>query len=393
STTPVPQYNTCSPVQPQLPSTTPVPQYNPSSPVQPQFPSTTPVLCYVQMMRPLMRAVESALRGLSTDSGDQNLSGVTRGNTVKALERKVVNLQGQVVDLHSRIIEAEKKAALEKRRKLDSKFKQKFKQQRLPAWQPILTADTVLPAFFLIGLLFVPLGVALLLFSNGVVEYEVDYTDCKSIDEKHKNAVGVFLPCKDVITETTFSPGFDFCHCEISLNITETMESPVYMYYGLDNFYQNHRRYVKSRDDKQLAGKVITQVSSDCSPFDKNDEGLMYAPCGAIANSLFNDTLELYKGEKAVLLRGDDIAWDSDRNIKFKNPPGALNDGENGVMLHYSAVCVVMLHYSAECIVMLHYSAECVVMLHYSAVCVVMQHYSAVCVVMQHYSAVCVQML
>lgn len=26
------------------------------------------------------------------------------------------------------------------------------------------------------------------------------------------------------------------------------------MYYGLSNFYQNHRRYVKSRDDSQLNG-------------------------------------------------------------------------------------------------------------------------------------------
>lgn len=25
---------------------------------------------------------------------------------------------------------------------------------------------------------------------------------------------------------------------------------PVYVYYQLDNFYQNHRRYVKSRDNE-----------------------------------------------------------------------------------------------------------------------------------------------
>lgn len=28
----------------------------------------------------------------------------------------------------------------------------------------------------------------------------------------------------------------------------------MFMYYGLSNFYQNHRRYVKSRDDSQLNG-------------------------------------------------------------------------------------------------------------------------------------------
>ena len=43
-----------------------------------------------------------------------------------------------------------------------------FKQQRLPAWQPILTAGTVLPAFFIIGIIFVPLGVGFLVTSNKV---------------------------------------------------------------------------------------------------------------------------------------------------------------------------------------------------------------------------------
>ena len=47
-----------------------------------------------------------------------------------------------------------------------------FKQQKLPAWQPILTADTVLPLFFLIGIAFIPIGVGLLLSSNQVDQSE-----------------------------------------------------------------------------------------------------------------------------------------------------------------------------------------------------------------------------
>lgn len=42
------------------------------------------------------------------------------------------------------------------------------------------------------------------------------------------------------------------------------------MYYGLDNFYQNHRRYVKSRDDSQLLGEVKAEKSDlnkDCDPY------------------------------------------------------------------------------------------------------------------------------
>lgn len=64
------------------------------------------------------------------------------------------------------------------------------------------------------------------------------------------------------------------------------------MYYGLSNFYQNHRRYVKSRDDNQLLGNLKSDPSTDCAPFafanDSNGVLKPIAPCGAIANSMFN---------------------------------------------------------------------------------------------------------
>jgi hypothetical protein len=48
-----------------------------------------------------------------------------------------------------------------------------FKQQRLPAWQPILTAGTVLPTFFVIGLIFIPIGIGIFVTSNNICEIEV----------------------------------------------------------------------------------------------------------------------------------------------------------------------------------------------------------------------------
>lgn len=84
---------------------------------------------------------------------------------------------------------------------------------------------------------------------------------------------------------------------------------------------------MKSRDDNQLLGRAISSVSSDCSPFDKDSQGKFYAPCGAIANSLFNDSLTVtYLGPAgqstpvnvSATMRG--IAWTSDKNVKFNNP-------------------------------------------------------------------------
>lgn len=53
------------------------------------------------------------------------------------------------------------------------------------------------------------------------------------------------------------------------------------------------------------------------------------APCGAIANSLFNDTLRIRRREHSseeVPLLNTGIAWPSDRQIKFRNPDGVLKD-------------------------------------------------------------------
>lgn len=66
-----------------------------------------------------------------------------------------------------------------------------FKQQRLPAWQPILTAGTVLPTFFIIGVAFIPIGIGLLHFSNNVKYFdpgvqwtEIFYISLLSIGER-----------------------------------------------------------------------------------------------------------------------------------------------------------------------------------------------------------------
>jgi hypothetical protein len=54
-----------------------------------------------------------------------------------------------------------------------------FKQQRLKAWQPILTPKTVLPTFFLVGLIFAPIGAVLYYYASQVTEFTLDYTKCK----------------------------------------------------------------------------------------------------------------------------------------------------------------------------------------------------------------------
>ncbi|KAM9798581.1 cell cycle control protein 50A-like [Neosynchiropus ocellatus] len=193
-----------------------------------------------------------------------------------------------------------------------------FKQQRLPAWQPILTAGTVLPAFFIIGLVFIPVGIGLYVTSNNIREYEIDYTGT--------NASSPCFNCSQNFSWNNTRP----CTCSISFSLDQSFDSNVFMYYGLSNFYQNHRRYVKSRDDSQLNGDMesLKKPSKECEPYAyNNNNNRPIAPCGAIANSMFNDSLELFfhdpNGTKtAVPLTKTGIAWWTDKHVKFRNPGG-----------------------------------------------------------------------
>lgn len=193
-----------------------------------------------------------------------------------------------------------------------------FKQQRLKAWQPMLTARTVLPFFAFLGIVFIPIGVGLFIAAHSVSEVTIDYTtDCKDTTTRESCSTALRPPAT--------------CRCLIEFELENDFAGDVNVYYALENFYQNHRRYVKSRDDYQLLGNLDQEVSSDCSPYDEATapDGKLrpVAPCGAIANSLFNDTfqLELVRSTEpektlTVPLQRTGIAWWSDKNLKFGNP-------------------------------------------------------------------------
>lgn len=198
----------------------------------------------------------------------------------------------------------------------------KFKQQKLPAWQPILTAQTVLPVFAVIGISFIPIGVALLITSNNVMEIKKDYTQCLDTTKG--------VPCARVLKSGNQEN--KICNCRVNFTIEEGKElkGDVYLYYGLSNFYQNHRRYVRSRDDDQLRGEN-NKLSDYCEPFKEETNSTTkkkhnYAPCGAIANSFFQDRFRLfYKTSTENLeatLKRTGIAWSTDKKVKFDNPSG-----------------------------------------------------------------------
>jgi hypothetical protein len=117
------------------------------------------------------------------------------------------------------------------REKIEKLKQSKFKQQTLPAWRPVPTALSTMLTFGIFSVIFLAIGIVLQVMSDSITELEKQYDE----------------DCLDHIQTGNL--------CKIPFQtITSKIEGPIYVYYQLDNFYQNHRRYVKSRDNSQLAG-------------------------------------------------------------------------------------------------------------------------------------------
>lgn len=43
----------------------------------------------------------------------------------------------------------------------------------------------------------------------------------------------------------------------VDFELTSTLKAPVYLYYGLNNFYQNHRRYLRFFSTGQMNGNEV----------------------------------------------------------------------------------------------------------------------------------------
>ncbi|KAF5358120.1 hypothetical protein D9756_001761 [Leucocoprinus leucothites] len=192
-----------------------------------------------------------------------------------------------------------------------------FKQQRLKAWQPILTPKTVLPTLFIIAFIFAPIGGLLIWGSSQVSEMSFDYTDCETITPSTSNDSLNWTPIPSdkytyrlkagadkivppppryaYIASTGLSDPSNQRQCIVEFNLPIALDAPVFFYYGLTNFYQNHRRYVKSQNSDQLKGSYVSPSSlnnSDCDPLGAGGPfgNISIYPCGLIANSIFNDT-------------------------------------------------------------------------------------------------------
>lgn len=141
------------------------------------------------------------------------------------------------------------------------------------------------------------------------------------------------------------------------MEITDIIPNPSYVYYEIENFFMNHRDFVKSRLFPQLRGEV--HVNSDnnskcdgaiyMKEIFNNDESKYFSvgkkrlkpddfanPCGLIAKSFFNDTYSLFNNttNSNVFINESGIANSYDKDYMFKRHPNYQDiqwvDVENG---------------------------------------------------------------
>ncbi|KAF3450547.1 hypothetical protein FNV43_RR06634 [Rhamnella rubrinervis] len=139
-----------------------------------------------------------------------------------------------------------------------------FTQQSLPACKPVLTPKWVISTFFVMGVIFIPVGLIILHTSRNVVEI-VDRYDAECIPEAYKSNKMAYIKDNSIPK-----------NCSQFLKVYKRMKAPIYIYYQLDNYYQNHRAW-----------------------------------------SLFNDTFTFIRGKSELKVSRKNIAWKSDRDHKF----------------------------------------------------------------------------
>ncbi|CAG99133.1 Lem3p [Kluyveromyces lactis] len=235
----------------------------------------------------------------------------------------------------------------------------KFTQQKIASFNPVLTPKKVLPIYFFLGALFLIFGGVMLNNARHVDEIFVFYQDCdtnaptddfadvpddhyKYIFHKAYNKDDLPVPQWKYVPDSDPDPEeLQTGTCQLRYSTPYSLEGPLYIYYYIENFFGNHRRYVLSFSefqiigDKATLGQVKDNIGINCKPLVRDSAGKIYYPCGLIANAMFNDTfpdtmqvISEDSGDQVdtIELSNKNINWstDKDRYKKTKYSPSEV---------------------------------------------------------------------
>lgn len=179
----------------------------------------------------------------------------------------------------------------------------------------------------IVGIIFLAVMNPIFKSSNDYLSYRVEYTDCN------------------------INPG-PGNKCIKTIEIKEKIEGKILVFYEIEDFYINHKEFVRSKKFSQLENNMnedekFFQCEGAQYMYQVKDDGIyetftgeplkntsLAYPCGLFAKYMFNDTFMLMNDKEQLRINETNIAYYEHRDLLFVNNENAeklqYRDIENG---------------------------------------------------------------
>lgn len=213
-------------------------------------------------------------------------------------------------------------------------------------YRPVSTIISTFTCCIIFGIIYTIFGIIILYYSSLIKEFSIRYDNIDACNKFFIDKNSSIPPSNnnninnDINTFLNLTNLIESNICEVKFTLFELMNPPINVYYELDNFYQNHRRFIKSQSSAQLEGKILntSEIKLDCDPIvtvkdlgiNKTFGGYLLSddapanPCGLFPRAFFNDSFELLNHtNNSIYINETGIAWESDKSYRFKLPINA----------------------------------------------------------------------
>jgi hypothetical protein len=179
----------------------------------------------------------------------------------------------------------------------------------------------------IVGVIFLSVMNPIFKSSDDFLSYRVEYTDCNNDPGPNKI-------------------------CIRNLEVKEKIVGKIIVFYEIENFYINHKEFVRSKKFSQLANNMnkdetFFQCEGAQYMYQVKDDGVYESftgeplkndsiayPCGLFAKYMFNDTFTFKLNDNPININQTNIAYREHKDLLFVNNENAekvqYRDIENG---------------------------------------------------------------
>jgi len=160
-----------------------------------------------------------------------------------------------------------------------------FNQQQLRSYNFVLSSWRLVNGAVVVGAVLGAVGAMVLHKSNNVVQIRVQYSGEPRSHWDIRPEALIHHDC----------PSGTGLPCDVTVTVPDDMHPPILAVYSVDPFFQNYYFYQQSVIFDELRGKQVPPAlrKSVCQDIaSRSVDGEPIYPCGLMATSMFNDTVE-----------------------------------------------------------------------------------------------------